>query len=113
MYLTYDEYLNFGGGLEQSAFENYEFEAAKKIEAATFGRINEPGEAVKRCTFRLTELAAESAGAGSFSHDGLSVSIDAEALGKKADEIIYNYLINETADGVPLLYRGDCYAADI
>ena len=113
MYLTYDEYLAFGGGLEQSAFNTYEFEAAKKIEAATFGRIQEPSEAVKRCTFRLTELAAESAEAGSFSHDGLSVTINKEELTKKADEIIYNYLIHETADGVPLLYRGDCYAADI
>lgn len=113
MYLTYDEYVKMGGGLEQSAFNIYEFEAAKKIEAATFGRIKEPSEAVKRCTFRLTELAAESAEAGSFSHDGLSVTINKDELDKKADEIIYNYLINETADGVPLLYRGDCYVADV
>ena len=60
MYLTYDEYIQMGGvDLEETAFEQLEFEARSQIDWWTFGRLqNETTypEAVKRCMFKLVEL---------------------------------------------------------
>lgn len=60
MYLTYDEYAQMGGEeLEETAFEQLEFEARSQIDWWTFGRLkNEESypEAVKRCMFKLIEL---------------------------------------------------------
>ena len=62
MYLTYEEYIEFGGddsALDETAFENLEFEARTQIDWWTFGRLkNETTypEAVKRCMFKLIEL---------------------------------------------------------
>lgn len=60
MYLTYDEYAQMGGEeLEETAFEQLEFEARCQIDWWTFGRLkNEESypEAVKRCMFKLIEL---------------------------------------------------------
>lgn len=60
MYLTYDEYAQLGGEeLEETAFEQLEFEARCQIDWWTFGRLkNEESypEAVKRCMFKLIEL---------------------------------------------------------
>lgn len=62
MYLTYEEYIEFGGddsALDETAFENLEFEARTQIDWWTFGRLkNETSypEAVKRCMFKLIEL---------------------------------------------------------
>jgi len=60
MYLTYDEYIEMGGvELEETAFEQLEFEARAQIDWWTFGRLkNEASypEAVKRCMYKLIEL---------------------------------------------------------
>lgn len=60
MYLTYDEYAQMGGEeLEETAFEQLEFEARSQIDWWTFGRLKNEGsypEAVKRCMFKLIEL---------------------------------------------------------
>ena len=60
MYLTYDEYIQMGGeAIEETAFEQLEFEARSQIDWWTFSRLkNETSypEAVKRCMFKLIEL---------------------------------------------------------
>ena len=62
MYLTYEEYTEFGGdisALDPTAFENLEFEARTQIDWWTFGRLKNEAtypEAVKRCMFKLIEL---------------------------------------------------------
>lgn len=62
MYLTYEEYAEFGGdisALDSTAFENLEFEARTQIDWWTFGRLKNEAtypEAVKRCMFKLIEL---------------------------------------------------------
>lgn len=62
MYLTYEEYADFGGdvnALDATAFEQLEFEARTQIDWWTFGRLkNEASypEAVKRCMYKLIEL---------------------------------------------------------
>ena len=60
MYLTYEEYIQMGGeALEDTAYENLEFEARTHIDWRTFGRLKhdaEQPEAVKRCMYKLIEL---------------------------------------------------------
>ena len=60
MYLTYDEYIDMGGEtLEETAFDNLEFEARATIDWWTFNRLQnevEYPEAVKRCMFALIRL---------------------------------------------------------
>lgn len=60
MYLTYDEYNNMGGqALEETAFNQLEFEARTQIDWWTFGRLKNQAaypEAVKRCMVKLIEL---------------------------------------------------------
>lgn len=60
MYLTYDEYNTFGGqALEETAFNQLEFEARTQIDWWTFGRLKNQStypEAVKRCMVKLIEL---------------------------------------------------------
>ena len=60
MYLTYEEYTDMGGTLEETTFNNFEFEAECTINWYTFNRLI--GETtfsknVKMLTYRLIQLA--------------------------------------------------------
>ena len=60
MYLNYEEYKTMGGTLEETAFNNFEFEAECTINWYTFNRLigeTEISEKVKRLTYRLIQLA--------------------------------------------------------
>jgi len=114
MLLTYDEYKELGGGLDSTAFMLYGYEAEKRIEAQTYGRIKEATEPVKRCIVRLTDIMSQadikSDKVTSWSNDGVSQSIktvSANEYEQKISSIIHDFLINEVDDnGVPLLYLG-------
>lgn len=135
MYLSYDEYQTMGGALDETAFNNLEWEAQCQVDYWTFHRLSDESEypeAVKRCIFKLIELIYEaqkaraidvnsdstetttSAGVRSMSNDGVSVTynlLDAST----AVDIIKNDIrncISRYLDGVQnslgryLLYRG-------
>lgn len=115
MYLTYAEYIKYGGTLDEFAFNKYSYQAEMKVKADTHNRIVAANEAVKRCVARLTDIFAESDVTASdkissFSHDGLSQTFAARSSSdyqSEAGDIVYTYLIHEYAeDGTPLLYRG-------
>lgn len=99
MYLTYDDYMDMGGELDDTAFADYEFEASTIVDWYTFKRIPKwfPNEAdrpehLKRCIYHLMKLlqqldeantlgdtgssaGSESSGAiTSQSNDGVSIS---------------------------------------
>jgi len=60
MYLTFEEYNTMGGQeLDETAFEQLEFEARTQIDWWTFSRLKNQStypEAVKRCMVKLIEL---------------------------------------------------------
>lgn len=59
MYLTHDEYLAFGGTIDEAAFDNLEFEARTIIDWWTYNRLQneeEYPETVKRCMYKLITL---------------------------------------------------------
>lgn len=61
MYLTYEQYQEYGGTLEEVTFDEYEFEAESWINWYTFNRLENDdvsdNEKVKRCMFKLIKLA--------------------------------------------------------
>ena len=114
MFITYEEYKNMGGGLDEAAFNLYAYEAERKIYTATHGRVKTATEAIKRCITRLISILAKSDIAAdkvtSFSNDGVSQSIkdvSASDYSAAVDNIIREYLSGEVdKNGVPLLYLG-------
>ena len=127
MYLTYDEYLSFGGNaaIEVAAFEQLEFKARKRIDYLTDCRVaamSEVPEAVKRAMVEIIAhenkygAGAQAADTGalitSFNTDGYSesyggVSEQMDAAEKNLTRSVRNLLHGELDDrGVPLLYRG-------
>ena len=135
MYLTYEDYQNMGGTLDNTAFNEYEFEAESIINWYTFNRLKNattyPNE-LSRCMYALIKLCAEKAGllgnsgvaseesgtGGSVitsqSNDGVSVSYNvisaSEAFKLCSDEVgntVKHYLSGVTNElGRKLLYRG-------
>ena len=120
-YLTYEEYLNIGGALDETAFNRNIDRVCGFVDSYTFGRLHKSSTVsrmVKACLRELVEYFANNISSGksvtskSQSAGGVSES---ESYGmKSADEtnaemlnIVYDYLINEfDVDGVPLMYRG-------
>lgn len=116
MYITYEQYRDLGGGLDEAAFNIYGYEAEAKVNAKTHGRIDPQNvtEPVKRCIARLASIMAQADistdKVTSWSNDGVSESIkdvSVQEYNDKMDGIIRDYLANEVdANGVPLLYLG-------
>lgn len=112
MHLTFDEYREMGGSLDETAFSRLEFRARKIIDQHTFGRLmglTAQSDAVKRLMFELmtVEQKEENGILQSVSNDGYSETYAVVDNEQKSVCLIAAYLAQEkTADGTPLLYRG-------
>lgn len=132
MYLTYEEYLNMGGTLDEAAFDNYLIDAEMLIDWYTFNRLENETvipEKVKKCVYKLISLADMkskafvlgrevngdgNASVASQSNDGVSISYNTisasqalDLIKSDAENIIKQYLngvVNSL--GRKLLYRG-------
>ena len=135
MYLTFEEYQNMGGTLEQATFSDCEMEAETIVNWYTFDRLKQEtefSEDVKKCMYLLikyinlqSQLAgigtaddgntyAGTAGIASQSNDGVSVSyniLSAQELMTNAQTKIKS-IIDSTLStvtnslGRKVLYRG-------
>lgn len=121
-YLTYDEYQSLGGNLSQTPFNLLEYNARKKIDEKTFGRLIGKGQdyqEVKLCVYNLITILnsyssydTQNKSVSSESTDGYSISYGTpqksttEAKNSELDSSIDTYLINVVVDNVPVLYRG-------
>ena len=63
MYLSYDEYQDFGGTLDETEFQDLEYDAESEINWYTFNRLKNPEWAevlesndLKRCVYQLIRL---------------------------------------------------------
>ena len=135
MYLTYIEYLEFGGTLDEATFNLLEFQAETEINWYTFNRIDENMEIsdrIKQCVYQIINLiyskqiasaiplqSGETAsgvvvGIASQSNDGVSISYNVlsatEIVQQNKSEIkdiISKYLNGaKNSLGRKLLYRG-------
>ena len=124
-YLTYTEYKALGGSLDMTPFNLLEYEARRKIDERTFGRLknvaNLPQE-VKMCVFALinsidsygSSTNGNNKNIASESTDGYSVSyvtggtIQEMVQSKNAElnDIINTYLIGVVVNGEHIMYVG-------
>lgn len=111
MYLKYDDYISYGGKMDNANFDRYCFRAGKEIDNATQNKCRElatiPPE-FKRCMFELVEYFSKHIQSGSplavssFGNDGYSVSyVDQKTAEQQIYDIIYTYL-----SGTGLMYCG-------
>ena len=121
-YLTYQEYLALGGTLDKMPFNLLEYNARKKIDERTFGRLVDKGQEyqeVKLCVYNMittlnsySSYDTQNKAISSESTDGYSISYGtpqksiAEAKNIELESIIDIYLSNLILDDVPVLYRG-------
>lgn len=63
MYLSYEEYQEYGGTLDETAFNDLEFDAESTVNWYTFNRLKRPewekaleSEELKRCMYQLIRL---------------------------------------------------------
>ena len=126
MYLTYDEYLEYGGEMEEEAFAAAELRARKRIDWLTDGRVEslaaagELPEAVKLAMMSAIRIdaavgadaQAESPLVASFDTDGYSetygdAAARTQAVERQLASELKRLLAGVTdARGVPVLYRG-------
>lgn len=132
MYLTYEEYLNMGGTLDEAAFDNYLIDSEMLIDWYTFNRLHgetEIPERVKQCVFKLISLAdmkskslvlgrevdgTGNASVSAQSNDGVSISYNTlsasqafDLIKSESNQVVKQYLngvVNSA--GRKLLYRG-------
>lgn len=124
-YLTYDEYLDLGGTLEETPFNILEFEARKQIDLRTQNRLKNEDtipEEVKLCDFHLIEkigsysntLDKSSGNISSESIDGYSISyINATQISEvvkskntELGDIILSDLYGVIVNNEHLIYNG-------
>lgn len=112
--LSYEKYKEYGGILDEAAFNIYGYEAWRKINKETFGRIKTVTEPIGRCIARVTDLYSKADVSkekiSSWSNDGVSASVQNVSQSDcyaQIDVVICNYLSEETDEtGTPLLYLG-------
>lgn len=124
-YLTYDEYEALGGTIDQTPFNLLEFEARRKIDERTFGRLKnvvELPQEVKMCMFALinsinsygSSTSENNKNIASESTDGYSVSYVTggaiqEIIKSKSvelNDIITTYLLGVIVNNEHVLYLG-------
>ena len=128
-YLTYEDYVSLGGGLEQSEFNSLEFKAETKVNWYTFNRLENDttfDDKVPLCVFEIikllnqNDLAMKGLNAdGSVSilrqsndgvttdYNNLSPSEFTERVDKMIEDVILQYLQKVRNEaGKLVLYRG-------
>lgn len=121
-YLTYQEYKALGGTLDEMPFKLLEYNARKKIDERTFGRLVDKGQEyqeVKLCVYNMittlnsySSYDTQNKAISSESTDGYSISYGTpqksttEAKNSELEDVINSYLANVVIDNVPVLYRG-------
>ena len=121
-YLTYQEFKALGGTLDEMPFNLLEFDARKRIDKRTFGRLVDKGQEyqeVKLCVYNMittlnsySSYDTQNKAISSESTDGYSISYGTpqksvtEAKNSELEDIMNSYLANIVIDNVPVLYRG-------
>lgn len=122
-YLTYDEYVNYGGDLSETDFTLAEFKARSRIDWMTLGRVQymqtipEEVKLAMMCIIKVDEVYSADAQAfsaiiSSFSTDGYSESYGSVSeQSNNADKLITKQVmrmlfgvLDDT--GTPLIYKG-------
>lgn len=96
MYLSYSEYEEYGGNLDETTYNDFEFEAEVLVDYYTFNRLKNDtviSEPVKRLIFALIDIAQKKEATL-----GLGVSSNHTAAGDV-------YITRQANDGVDTTYN--------
>lgn len=112
MYITYEQYKNYGGTLDEATFNEYEFEARSWVNWYTFNRlVNDDvieNENITRCMYKLINLAELKAKALSLGSQTTAITV-----GDKTTTITQSAPIrSQSNDGVSISYN-NLSASDI
>lgn len=107
MYLTYESYQNMGGTLDETTFNNFEYEAETIVNWYTFNRLkNEAPEdypdELARCMYRLIELVKLEADALLLGKQTITVT---DAEGNVSTISTSAYIKSQSNDGVSISYN--------
>ena len=118
-YLTYDEYVELGGNLQEMPFNILELSARKNIDERTLNRLKNVSKIpleVKVCVYNLIKLlngyeTLEDGNIASESTDGYSVTykqVDKKSREQEIINSIENDLYGVMVNNIPILYLGVC-----
>lgn len=106
MYLLYSEYVNMGGALDETLFNELEFEAETQVDWYTFNRLqneDELPERLKRCMYALINLIYKVQQASLLGDDGSGdSSITAAVASQSNDGVSISYNVVNAKDAVEL-----------
>ena len=105
MYLTYEDYQSMGGTLDETAFNDFEYEAETIVNWYTFNRLKEETEypdELARCMYRLIMLAKLKADALLM---GKQVTVQYDDQGNKTTTEVETYIKGQSNDGVSIDYN--------
>lgn len=110
MYLTYDEYLDYGGTLDETAFNDIELDAEGYVDWYTFNRLqdedeNNIPERVKKCMYQIIKLIQRTMGydsAGNTSNASTDDESDKGVLSQSNDGVSISYNILSAKDAIEL-----------
>lgn len=104
MYLLYSEYQNMGGTLDETLFNELEFEAETQVDWYTFNRLRneeEYPERLKRCMYALISLIYRVQQASMLGDDGSGDSnINAAVASQSNDGVSISYNVMSAHDVV-------------
>lgn len=95
MYLTYDEYTEYGGDLDEPQFEDQYYKAAGIVDRYTFNRFREDDEfpkELKRLIYRLIKIST-------ISDSAIGLDVASDSIGSTGT------LASESNDGVSISYN--------
>ena len=123
-YLRYEEYVELGGTMDKMPFNLLEFEARKRIDSRTQGRligIDDIPQEVQLCMLAIIDcvesyITKSDKNIASKSIDGVSISYVSGGQIKDAikakdfqiDDIIFTYLCGLVINNEHVLYLGVC-----
>ena len=103
MYLSYEEYQNMGGTLDETTFNDLEFEAECKVNYWTFNRLKKEEiypEELQRCMYKLIGLIQQVQQASAPSGDASTGSVSAGIASMSNDGVSESYNVMSAADAV-------------
>lgn len=108
MYLSYQQYQAYGGTLDETTFNDFEFEARTQVDWYTFNRLQkdtEYPEALSRCMYKLIQLLQRAAEAGKIDGEssGSGNSSQAGVASQSNDGVSISYNILSAKDVVDSL----------
>lgn len=105
MYLSYAEYTNMGGTLDETAFNDFEFEAECIVNWYTFDRLKKETEyppELQRCMFALIKLAKLKADSMNL---GQQITQTTDDQGHTTTVVTNSAIASQSNDGVSVSYN--------